>query len=384
MAERLLLELTEQVYEAATGGMPWAPIGEGLIRLVGAGSASIMSGHVASGTVELLFRGEIPIDAVEAYTTHYRSVDLWTARAAAEVARRPAEGLRAWTSGTLVPDDEFLRSEFYNDFGRRLGLRYVVGTVLPLGAAGVMPIGLHRPAGSGPFERAQAELLEQLLPHMRRAMQLRHRLASGAPSVSPSFAALDALAVGVLVVDAELRVVVANAAAEALAGRGGPIRLQRGIAGAVVSALRSGDTAALAAQVRAVALRGDAGGAVALRDADGAVAVAALVSPLPRRLSASGADRSGRVAGQALVLLRALKPSATGAEAGLLRQLFGLTRAEAEVALALAGGATKEAVAAGRGARLSTVQTQVRAILAKTGAANLRDFERVLAGLRGA
>jgi DNA-binding NarL/FixJ family response regulator len=53
------------------------------------------------------------------------------------------------------------------------------------------------------------------------------------------------------------------------------------------------------------------------------------------------------------------------------------------VARALAGGATKRAVADARGLREATVRTQVRAVLDKTGAANLRDLERLLAGLRG-
>ncbi|WP_270936320.1 LuxR C-terminal-related transcriptional regulator, partial [Falsiroseomonas oryzae] len=67
----------------------------------------------------------------------------------------------------------------------------------------------------------------------------------------------------------------------------------------------------------------------------------------------------------------------------LLRELFGLTAAEAEVARALAGGATKAEVAGARGLRETTVRTQVRSVLAKTGAANLRDLERMLAGLVG-
>jgi hypothetical protein len=45
------------------------------------------------------------------------------------------------------------------------------------------------------------------------------------------------------------------------------------------------------------------------------------------------------------------------------------------------GGATKEMVAASRGARVTTVRTQVRGVLAKTGASNLRDLERILATL---
>ena len=126
-----------------------------------------------------------------------------------------------------------------------------------------------------------------------------------------------------------------------------------------------------------------AGGAVRLRDGDGEATVAALVTPLPcRMLGVSGG--MGRVAGQALILLRALAAAREPPKAELLRTLFGLTPAEAEVARALAGGATKGTVAAQRGSRVSTVRTQVRSVLEKTGATNLRELEGVMSRLQGA
>ena len=67
----------------------------------------------------------------------------------------------------------------------------------------------------------------------------------------------------------------------------------------------------------------------------------------------------------------------------MLRELFGLTRAEAEVAQALTGGTSTVAVAARRGLSEATVRSQVRAVLDKTGAANLRDLERLLTSLQG-
>ncbi len=87
--------------------------------------------------------------------------------------------------------------------------------------------------------------------------------------------------------------------------------------------------------------------------------------------------------GRALILLREARPKPDFPDPQILRGLFGLTLAEAEVAQALMGGATKEAVAALRHSQVSTVRTQVRSILEKTGAANLRDLERILAGLTG-
>lgn len=383
MPDRRLLALTEEIYDAATGGTPWSVVGRGLSTLIKAQSASLMVGDFRAGRAELLYHADIPLDAVVAYQRHYRSVDLWTNRAAEAVAKDgPGARPRVWTSGHMVPDDEFLRSEFYGDFGRRLGLRYVVGTVLPLGAAGQMPIGLHRPDGAAPFEAKDARLLEVLLPHLRRALQLRCQLRPGAAAAAPSLAALDALTTGMLVVDAEMQVLVVNAAAEALAAAGRGIRFVRGRTTAL-TALHRVESAMLAGLVKATALGGSPGGAVRLRDATGAQALAALISPVPRRLTDGSGGFAGRVAGQALVLLRDLAGAAPPPPVELLRALFGLTWAEAEVARALCGGATKEAVATARGCQVSTVRTQVRAVLEKTGAANLRDLERLLARLPG-
>jgi DNA-binding CsgD family transcriptional regulator len=110
--------------------------------------------------------------------------------------------------------------------------------------------------------------------------------------------------------------------------------------------------------------------------------LAVLVSPLPCRLADGHGGLSGRVPGGALILLRDLCDASGVPDPALLRRLFGLTRAEAEVAYALYGGATKGAAAAMRGLRESTIRSQVDATLLKTGTANVRDLERLLASLR--
>jgi DNA-binding CsgD family transcriptional regulator len=387
MPDERLLELTENIYDAATGGAPWAVTGNGLVQLLGARSASLMVGDCMAGQMELLYHTDFALDDVVAYQKHYRLVDLWTIRAAQAVATdSPIGRPKVWISGHLVPDNEFLRSEFYVDFGRRLGLRYVLGTVLPLGASGAMPIGLHRPEGIGPFGETDQHLLECLLPHLRRALQLRHQLAAAPSSASPSLAALDAMSVGVLVVSADMRVLIANSSAEAMAANGSALRLvgvasSNAMSRTIAMAGHCADNLTLAALVRATALGGASGGAVRLRNDREAAALAALVAPLPRRLSGSPGRSEGRVGGQALILLRDLTIAPAPPPTELLRNLFGLTPAEAEIACALSGGITKEAVAAGRGLRVTTIRTQVRAVLEKTGAANLRDLERLLVHL---
>ena len=82
-----------------------------------------------------------------------------------------------------------------------------------------------------------------------------------------------------------------------------------------------------------------------------------------------------------MVLLNDLSTAGLPPSAGLLRDIFGLTAMGSEIARALCSGVTKEAVAAARGLRATTIKTQVDAILVKTGAKNLRDLERLLGPL---
>jgi hypothetical protein len=109
MHEGQLLALTEEIYDAATGATPWSTVGQGLMRLVGAQSASLMAGDFAAGRADLLYHADIPLDAVLAYRTHYRKVDLWTNRAAAIVAKqgmgaRPKVWVRDCQGSTAVSE----------------------------------------------------------------------------------------------------------------------------------------------------------------------------------------------------------------------------------------------------------------------------------------
>lgn len=64
---------------------------------------------------------------------------------------------------------------------------------------------------------------------------------------------------------------------------------------------------------------------------------------------------------------------------GMLIEAFGLTPAEAGVALQIAAGATHKEAAAALGLKLATVQTYAKAVLAKTGAARAKDLARLAA-----
>src|SRR3712207_9588598 len=92
----------------------------------------------------------------------------------------------------------------------------------------------------------------------------------------------------VVVVDADLRIVLANSAAEVIVAshKGLKIVDQKigpGPRGKVLTALHHEDQSAMSALVQATALRGTSGGGLRVRDAALDPALAVLVSPLDRK-----------------------------------------------------------------------------------------------------
>jgi len=308
--------VVETAYDAATGGASWQQVGNGLKQAVGARTASLWFGDPAAGRVEILYTESMPDEAGADYSRHFYAKDPWVGAFSNALAQMPEGFVPDVALGhELLPLDAYRRGEFYQDFARQLGLYHLVAATYPLGADGIMPLGLHRPEGTEPFGEVERHILRRAMPHLHHAVRIKLRLAGGvaAPSQELGTAALEAFAVGAIIVDASLRVVHANAAAQALARPDGPLRLRQ--AGPVPSqlhleAVSRADAARLGRLCRAVALRASLGGGLCLTDEDGpdGARLALLVTPLaarflPRRW---GAAREGMLAGYALVLVRDL------------------------------------------------------------------------------
>lgn len=375
MDENDLAGVVAAAYEAAAGGS-WIDFGTLLGRFVGAQASSL---RLLGGSPNLI---ALPQSSMEqAYLNYYRHIDPYRSPAALNAPTLPRID-QPLLGQELVPTEEFRRTEYYNDYVRPHGQHHMLGAILKVSEP--MTLGLHRNDAAGPFTDLERARLQALMPHLQRALQLRRRLAFDAAAAIAGRAALDALSLCVIVVDASLQVLHANAAAATLCATakaglrmaragGGPLRL---------SARHRNDNDALARLVTNV-VRGGPGGAVRVRAVDEVpdhASLAVLVSPAPARLAtaAPGLAEPGLPPGVAMVLARQLSQTARIAP-DLLCDLYGLTRAEASVAASLVGGVTAEDVARTRRVSLGTVRTQVRTVLRKTNAANLRDFERILA-----
>jgi DNA-binding CsgD family transcriptional regulator len=213
-----------------------------------------------------------------------------------------------------------------------------------------------------------------LSPHLRRAVTINRLLDLKRVEAATFETTLNTLAVAVLLTDADLRVVHANAAAEAMLRAGDPIASRRGVLSAPAPIF-----AALAQAVR--------------QAADNEAAIGKRGFGIPT-LRASGEPCVLHVLSLTHGVLRpGLAPAATAAifvapaatpplpPADAVASLFDLTASEARVFTHIASGLTQVETAKVLGVATSTVKTHLLNVFAKTGTRRQADLVRLAASL---
>ncbi len=380
-SEADLADCVGAIYEAAANAGDWKDVGDRIRAITGAQRATFSLADERGRFHNVLRSAD---ESETLYNTYYHLVDPYRERARRDYGRDRARHLcTAKVGAELVTEEHLLRSEYYIDYARHHQRRYMMGGMI--GVVGSTPIGLFRGDDAHPFEASDCRLLESVLPHMQRALELRARLGRAAEAAWATRAVLDSLAANVIIVDTELKIVFANiAGGRRLSKKHSGLRTNPG-------GLRFGSGTYLAVQDRAKepavrrlvesAARGNAGGSLRIVNGDKSTSIV-IVSPTPRSLSVEDPreDHKGLASGLAVVLIQDITTKPV-VRAEVLCDIFGFSAAEAEVAIALSGGINAEDVARQRNVTLSTVRSQVRSILQKAGAANLRDLEKMIASL---
>ncbi len=231
---------------------------------------------------------------------------------------------------------------------------------------------LARGVGEEDFDRRSLRALADLSPHLRRSTQISARLRRETERKHSLVTALQQVQDGVFFVDSVGRVVFTNAAAENFVARGVlSIVHQR------LRAPRAADQTAMERMLRQAILTGegraaDPGGRVPLHAADGSEQATLSIAPL--RVNSPG-ESAGSA--RAVIFVKEHKaPDAAAPET--LRAAFGLTRAEARVAVGLLQGRRLDEIAAEHGVGKETLRSQLRGVFDKTGVNRQADLVKVL------
>lgn len=359
---RSFANLIESVYAAAVDQLPWPAFARQLTEAFAATAAAAVLLDPADQPPGLLFATWPEASRIAWRDGEWRG-DPWLA-----AARR----LEAAPGPAVLEAAVQVQGPFADRFAAPLGLHHAALGVVTLAEGGRIALLLHRPADEARFSPAERHALAALLGHVPRALTLaqeaaRTRAAAGAAEELE----LEQLPFGVAAVDTALHLLWMNPAFESLVQGADPLRLAAGN-GEPWPHLVAADAAQHGRLAAAVA------GASAGKGRLQAARLCARAGGAPLVLFASPLEAGPAVPAGALLV--ACSPRAQAqSPAALLARLFELTRPEAEVAMALACGATVAQVAAARGVSPAAVQGKLRSAVGKTGAASAEDLARIVA-----
>ncbi|MBN9441566.1 hypothetical protein [Bosea sp. (in: a-proteobacteria)] len=209
------------------------------------------------------------------------------------------------------------------------------------------------------FDRDDVALLARLYPVLRRIADIRRHLGRVTIQRDEARGALDALAMGIVILDQDLRIVYANEGAdEILSGPDGALSLRQGR----VFARQPAEQRQFKQLVEAAAHESHAPlasrrSSLVLSAGDRSHSLSACVMPAASPVPA-GSHRKVMVALRRLDMATDMVACA--------RQLFDLTETEAKFASALASGLSLTEAADTQGVRISTARTHLARIFQKT------------------
>ena len=264
-----------------------------------------------------------------------------------------------------IGEAEIHGSTMYRDILRPADVEYSLVVNVPEDDGSLIMFGVFRGRASTYFTEPEVQLFGELIPHVKQAVGLSERLARVDLANRVALEALDALSVGVLIVDEHGRMIHANAAgrrivtmADGVSLHGGSLKLHR----------REEDAALRRAIWDAVAQA---------RDGDSPPGEAMTVwrpsgnEPFPVMVAALWGNHLryglGRLDEPLAVVFVTVPEEPQEAPAELLRRLFGLTPAEARLCERLVLGRTVEEAAQDLAIATGTARIQLKSVFAKTG-----------------
>lgn len=248
----------------------------------------------------------------------------------------------------------------------QVGLGHAFWLSFPVGETRRFSLIMHRQAGDDrDLTEAEEAVLRELLPHMQQATRLWLSLEKATAHANALESALNRVDLAVVMCDADLTVRWHNATADELIAKARAIRIDGG--------KLKGNGAANRATLRRLV------GDVISRIADSKVGMldADTYHPIHVRATRSLATPFPLENDQ-VALFFSEPRRANQLDPADLCTLFGLTPAEARLAVALAGGASLASYSKHRGISVGTARNQLKQVLSKTSTQRQSELVRTL------
>jgi DNA-binding CsgD family transcriptional regulator len=360
-------ELLNLIYDAATEEELWTPALVRIADLTDSLGGFIFGVDNRARVVPFTFNVRISEDSHQVYRERH-IVNPWSA-----YMNHAPVGMFV-QSDHLVPLRELQRSSFHDEVLRPQGLDHNVMVVLAAKQDFQVGFNMFRSKRQGPFEETELRLFRDLFPHLRRALLLGFRLDGYKALQRAEFHVLDRLSVGIVLLDRMAKAVLVNAAARAMTADDGALRLRN----ATLTAVAAPHSHRLERLIQAALGQVPVGTMSIPHPHDGRL-LTILVSSMRSRDIDRFRGLGLRDVAAMVFIVDPARPLDIPAE--WIMDAYGLTQAEARVALAAASGASVPETAHRLNISPNTVKTHLRRVFAKTGTTRQAELAAMMASI---
>jgi DNA-binding CsgD family transcriptional regulator/PAS domain-containing protein len=363
-----LLEAVARVFDAATDPQLWPKALAGVSATLAADTCALAEHDPSGATGRLLYWVGLDAAAAEGYALAHAPAG-GEAAAEATVAAGSVSIEAADTAG-----QESQKGRLPRGWREAHGIGPALRGIVDVADGMVAQVLIMRAAGEDAFTDDDAALLRRLLPALQRSLRAGRALRKAEFFHQVAFDALDAVPLGIAFVDAAGEITAANRIARQI--------IESENVRAYQETIRRSEATARTPRLR----RAVADAMSDLQDAGGEVLSAFAVPrraglrPLTCLLAPVGASADGvDVADRPQAMLFIGDPEKPmEIDQRRLRQLYGLSRAEARVVALLAQGYKLDATAENLGLVYETVRKHLKQVFDKTGCDRQAELVRLL------
>ena len=360
------VRLISLLYEAVSDEGRWPEAMGELTRLLDCSRAQIFMSDGEGVVWQQALN--VPDETIRAFAG-FRDQDEWLRRR----WQWSTEGAGIGTE--VLPFEELRRTGYYNDFARRAGYAHLAGVMLSNGLDQIGALGLFRGEDDDPYGAVEQDAIRWVAPHVKGAIRLSIRIARLQNRLDAVQGAIDRIDVGLVLLDADRRIVFQNAAAEAMLRRCGSIRSVKERLAAPGAADAEKLRAALAAACGGPGITRTARRLTVGDPLEGGLVVLHAI-PLT---AGSGLARFASRPVAAVLFRDGSAPSPV--QGNILRDAFALTEREQAVAEHLARGEDLQSFADRHNLSINTVRPYLRSVFEKVGVHRQGELVRLVNAL---
>jgi DNA-binding CsgD family transcriptional regulator len=215
---QFLSDLVHQIYDAGVHPERWSQVVAEIAASFNTDQGLLCTPYLGAQHGGLYFVVGIEEEYVQLYGTHYVDQNIWNQRM--EERGMWIEG-RVYTGDEIVPRNEFLASQFYQEFLRPQGTAHACTGVVFGGSADLPTtvLNMFRDLHEPEFNEQDKEWMRLLVSHISRSLGIMMRLNTARVQNAALLASFDRLSFGVALLNEDMQVLYLNQAAELVVNR---------------------------------------------------------------------------------------------------------------------------------------------------------------------